>query len=341
MVHHSQRFIEVKIAPFQVSVIIPVYNAAVFVTQAVESALAQPETAEVLVIEDGSPDNGLEICQALANKYDKVRLLQHPNGENRGAGASRNLGMKSAICDYIAFLDADDYYLPGRFTKAKDVITADPTCEGVYDAIGMHIEDKLSWDRWLTSGKSPDHIKTIREPVEPDRLGIELISGKVGYFHLNGFVFKKSLLQKTGMMDEKLLIHQDTNFIIKAALTSKLLPGSMNQPVALWRVHQANRVSAPRTKNDRKQDRMNFLQNTYSWTKKNNQKEAKNLLIKMIFFEVTRINENELQDLSKINRVGKRFGQLSNWVRTHNEMLLEPQFWKSMLLFVFSAGGRI
>jgi glycosyltransferase involved in cell wall biosynthesis len=81
----------------QVSVITPVYNAASFVTQAVESALQQPETAEVLIIEDGSPDNSLEVCQELAKKYEKVKLLRHPNGENRGAGASRNLGMRNAI----------------------------------------------------------------------------------------------------------------------------------------------------------------------------------------------------------------------------------------------------
>ena len=51
---------------FKVSVIIPVYNAAPFVRQAVESALAQPETAEVVLVEDNSPDNSLEICQQLA-----------------------------------------------------------------------------------------------------------------------------------------------------------------------------------------------------------------------------------------------------------------------------------
>ena len=79
----------------QISVIIPVYNAEDFVTLAVESALAQPETGEVILIEDGSPDNSLTICQELEEKYNKVRLLRHPHGRNKGAAASRNLGMKS------------------------------------------------------------------------------------------------------------------------------------------------------------------------------------------------------------------------------------------------------
>ena len=63
-----------------ISVIIPVYNAAKFVEEAVESALAQPETSEVILVEDGSPDNSFEVCRALTEKYPKVTLMQHPGG---------------------------------------------------------------------------------------------------------------------------------------------------------------------------------------------------------------------------------------------------------------------
>ncbi len=74
---------------FEVSVVIPVYNAVPYVRQAVESALAQSQVREVLMVEDGSPDNALEVCRELAAEYPRVVLLRHPNGENRGAGASR------------------------------------------------------------------------------------------------------------------------------------------------------------------------------------------------------------------------------------------------------------
>jgi len=56
--------------PFFVSIIIPVYNAANYVTQAVESTLTQPETAEIILIEDGSSDGSLQVCQDLAQKYE-------------------------------------------------------------------------------------------------------------------------------------------------------------------------------------------------------------------------------------------------------------------------------
>jgi len=146
----------------QISVVTPVYNAAEFVTRAVESALAQPETAEVLLIEDGSPDNALAICQGLAAKYEKVKLLRHPNGENRGAGASRNLGMKNASSDYIGFVDADNFYLPGRFKKAAEVFTSDPDCEGVYETIGNYVEDDAGLIRWVNAKREPDKLTGLK-----------------------------------------------------------------------------------------------------------------------------------------------------------------------------------
>jgi len=324
----------------QISVVIPVYNAEKYVTQAVESALAQPETAEVLVIEDGSPDNSLEICQALAEKYEKVKLLRHPNGENRGAGASRNLGMLHAACDYVAFLDADDYFLPGRFNIAKQVFVDNPGCEGVYEAIGMHVEDEDAWLRWKKSGKPLEKLKTIRENVNPEDLGKVLVIGGKGHFSLNGFTIKKKILNKTGFMEETLKLHQDTNFIIRAALVSKLLPGRLDKPVTMWRVHQHNRVSSPRSKQQIKRERMNFLMKTYTWCRDQSHEEIKNLLTNMMFKDVISIHD-EFLDLSLIRRFWKRFTQLIKWVFTNPSMILEPQLWKEFSRFVISRGRVI
>src|SRR5690348_1774976 len=92
---------------FNVAVVIPVYNAADYIAKAVESALLQPEVSEVVLVEDRSPDNSLQICQELVGQNAKVKLFRHPNGENRGAAASRNLGVRMSSAPYIAFLDAD------------------------------------------------------------------------------------------------------------------------------------------------------------------------------------------------------------------------------------------
>src|ERR1035437_7890425 len=103
----------------QVSVVIPVYNAAKFVRQAVESALLQPELAEIILVEDASTDDSLKECQKIAADHPIVHLYRHGGGKSCGAGATRNLAIRKSSCEYIAFLDADDYYLPSRFVVAK------------------------------------------------------------------------------------------------------------------------------------------------------------------------------------------------------------------------------
>jgi len=263
---------------FKVSVIIPVYNAAAYISQAVESALAQPETAEVLLVEDGSPDNALEICQALASEHDKVRLFRHPNGENRGAGASRNLGMRNAKFDYIAFLDADDYYLPGRFSVASEVFRLDPACEGIYEAVAMRVESDEGMDRWQTAGKSDRKLQTTPPGIPPEEVAEALIKGDKGYFQLNGLVIRKSVLEKSGLMNEGLRLHQDTEFIQRVALTSRLLPGRLDMPVAMWRVHPENRVSAPRSMLKQYKDRMKHWLSLYRWVKQHGSKEQQSLV---------------------------------------------------------------
>ena len=96
----------------KISVIIPVYNAGKYVKSAVESALMQDETKGVILVEDGSPDNSLQVCRELAEKHEAVTLYRHPDHQNHGAGESRNFGIEKAACDYIAFLDADDLWKP-------------------------------------------------------------------------------------------------------------------------------------------------------------------------------------------------------------------------------------
>lgn len=254
---------------FFVSVITPVYNAAEFVTRAVESALAQPETGEVLLIEDGSPDNSLEVCQQLDAKYDNVKLLRHPNGENRGAGASRNLGMKNARFDNIAFVDADNFYLPGRFTRTKEIFESTSDCEGVYETIGNSIENVAGMLRWENSKRIPCKLTGLSRPVEPERLGKTLISGELGSLTLDALVIKKSVLDKSGFMNEALRLHQDTEFIIRVALVAKLLPADLDRPVALRGVHDHNRLSAPRSKQQEYKNKMAYWMSLYHWSKEN------------------------------------------------------------------------
>ena len=93
------------------SVIIPCYRAAKTLPRAVASVLAgAPDALEVLLIDDGSPDETPAVCDALAAQDPRVRSLHRPNG---GAAAARNTGLDAAAGEWVLFVDADDELLPG------------------------------------------------------------------------------------------------------------------------------------------------------------------------------------------------------------------------------------
>lgn len=228
---------------FTVSVVIPFYNARDYVTQAVESALSQPETGEVLLIEDGSPDGGVDVCQALAKKHSKVRLLRHADGKNHGAAVSRNLGIKCSAFPFVAFLDADDYYLPNRFTLSSKLLQKDLSVDGVYNAMGAIFESEK--DLELFQSTSLKEITTVTRIIQPETLFEEMIKleGRAGYFHLNTLTVRKELLLQVGMFNEKLKLLEDTELMFKIAALGSLVPGDLENPVAIRRVHGGNRIT--------------------------------------------------------------------------------------------------
>lgn len=199
--------------------------------------------------------------------YDKVRLLRHPSGKNRGAGSSRNLGMKNAQYDFIAFLDADDYFLPNRFMTTKKVFESDPQCDGVYEAMGIHFEDEKAKEGWMSSSMAGITLTTMTTLLSPEQLFERLVICDRGYFSLNGLTIKKEVLRKVGMMNEGLVLHQDTEFILRLSAVARLLPGQLEEPISVRRVHSSNRVSAPISVHRAYRNQMDFWMSTYRWMK--------------------------------------------------------------------------
>lgn len=225
------------------SVIIPVYNAEKYVTKAVESALQFDEVYEVILVEDQSPDNALEVCKKLSEKYDRVKLYQHPDKGNHGAGASRNLGIENATSDFIAFLDADDFYLPNRFDAEKELFK-NPEVDGVYGAIGVHYWSEKAKEQYFPV--YGDKLTTVykRYPAEDVFPGLIGMRGSFGLFSIDALTIRKSALEKMdALMKTDLKLHQDTDFLIRLAFYTKLYPGILDQAVAVRGVHESNRIS--------------------------------------------------------------------------------------------------
>jgi glycosyltransferase involved in cell wall biosynthesis len=227
----------------KISVIIPVYNAENYISKAVESALQFDEVSEIILVEDKSPDNALLACEKLTEKYERVKLYQHPDKQNHGAGASRNLGIQKATGDFIAFLDADDYFLPNRFDAEKELFQ-DLKVEGVYGAIGVHYySEKAKEQYYKVFG---DRLTTVYKKHNSKEVfpGLLNMKGSFGLFSLDGLTIRKSSMSKVGpFFKTRLRLHQDTEFIFRLSYYLNLYPGILNNAVAIRGVHENNRIT--------------------------------------------------------------------------------------------------
>lgn len=227
-----------------ISVIIPVYNAEKYVSQAVASALQFDEVKEIILVEDQSPDNALKVCKTLEKSDVRVKLYQHADGKNHGAGASRNLGLQKATGDFIAFLDADDYYLPNRFDAEKELFQ-NPEVDGVYGALGVHYYSETARaQNFVLFG---DRLTTVYKNHPPEEVlpGQLNMLGSFGLFSIDALTLrKKSLDEKIQpFFKTHLRLHQDTEFLFRVSFYLKLFPGILHEAVAVRGVHEDNRIT--------------------------------------------------------------------------------------------------
>lgn len=97
----------------QISVIVPVYKVEPYLQKCIDSILAQTfRDIEVILVDDGSPDNCPAICDAAAEKDERVRVIHQKNG---GLSAARNAGLDIARGEWIGFVDSDDYIAPEMY----------------------------------------------------------------------------------------------------------------------------------------------------------------------------------------------------------------------------------
>ena len=146
-----------------VSVITIFLNPGKFLETALDSVFAQTFSDwELLLVDDGSSDGSSETARALSVREPKrVRFLEHPGHENRGMSASRNLGLEHARGELIAYIDADDFWMP---KKLADQVSLFESCPEIHMLYGPAI----LWHSWRGAPGEPDTEQKLG--VEPDRV---------------------------------------------------------------------------------------------------------------------------------------------------------------------------
>lgn len=188
------------------SIIIPLYNKAEYIVDTLNSALLQTySNFEIIIINDGSSDNSLDL----------VKKINHPNitiinQENQGVSVARNNGIKKAKGNYIAFLDADDYWYPNHLSKILESIKKHPEefvfCNN-YEIYYYKNKFKKTSFTFNTKGKSIIKIDNYFESS---------LLNDVAW--TSATCIKKKALTNNRLFDPRLTSGQDTDLWIRLAL---------------------------------------------------------------------------------------------------------------------------
>lgn len=214
-----------RMIPGLVSIIMPVYNAAPYVARAIESALAQKYPHwQLIVVNDGSTDGSVDVLACYRDP--RIQVIHQPNG---GESAARNTALDHVEGEFIAFLDADDEYLPHHLSVTVRYLQVHPECDAVYtdgyycDAQGVRLQ-LLSARR-----RGPFQGRIFEEVVRaPD------VFGPPGCVVLRSNV----VLQHDLRFDTAIVIGPDWDFLIRCADVAQF--GYVDERTYLYRVHQTN-----------------------------------------------------------------------------------------------------
>lgn len=140
----------------KVSFIIPVYNVEKYLPQCVDSILSQTYTDfEVILVDDGSPDNSGKLCDEYAKKDSRVRVIHKLNG---GLSDARNAGLNAAYGDYVIFVDSDDFWVKNDcLQQIMHIVEQNSECGFIGFNCSYYYEDSHSYDKWVAYHENITH----------------------------------------------------------------------------------------------------------------------------------------------------------------------------------------
>ena len=185
----------------RLSVIIPLYNAGNDFKACMESLIAQTWTAlEIIIVNDGSTDNSVDIAKYYAENYPHVRLLHQANA---GASVARNRGMDVATGKYIAFVDADDLVYPHMYETLMTMALEDDLDVAQCNADWSERDTGVTWQSIPT-----DRIRSTGVLTGPDWLRMALSSRRWTHVVWMG-VYRRDVIEKNNIRFIPGLHHQD------------------------------------------------------------------------------------------------------------------------------------
>jgi SAM-dependent methyltransferase len=194
----------------RVSVLMPVYNSAPFLAEAIESVLRQRfEDWELLIVDDGSTDASFEIAESYAMTDPcRMRLFRHPDSANHGLSRTLNFGIAQARSDILAFLDSDDTWLADRLSHDLNVLQRNPSACAV-------LSSSLYWWHDVSRPAQVDRYKSPLDCVWPKRAFFRsaFLRNESSIPCTCALTVRSETLRQIGGFDETLDVAQDMKLI--------------------------------------------------------------------------------------------------------------------------------
>jgi glycosyltransferase involved in cell wall biosynthesis len=201
-------------AAMDISVVIPTYNHARFLAQAIESALNQTyPVREVIVVDDGSTDNTPAVAAAFG---DRIRYIRQ---ENSGPSRARNRGIREARYPWIALLDSDDWWLPEKIRLEREALARDPDATLVYSSVYWVRQDG-SWE--------------LRRALPPHRLWPRLRYHQCVLGSDSVVLVRRDALLEAGGFDETLIACEDWDLWVRLRVRHRFV--CVHEPIAAIRI---------------------------------------------------------------------------------------------------------
>lgn len=187
-----------------VSVVMPLWNVERFLEEAVASVFAQTRADwELLLVDDGSTDRSTALAREAASRDpERVHYLEHPGHENRGASAARNLAIRRASGRYVAFLDADDVWLPRKLERQVAMLDDRPEAALLYGRTQY-------WYSWTGRPEDRDRDKVIGlgcvrpgTVIEPPELLIRMLGHQIPVPCTCSILVRRDALEAIGGFEE-------------------------------------------------------------------------------------------------------------------------------------------
>jgi len=214
-----------------VSIIIPAHNSSAYVAETIRSAVDQDYgRKEIIVVDDGSTDSTLDILRFFEHQ-EQIRVVTQVNA---GAGAARNRGMKNANGTYIAFLDSDDFWVPGKLRLQIEYLEQKPKVSAV----------SSKWRVWHADAGGRFSLPDLG-PVNKRFSTVPEDSGWI-YTKLllecrlltSTLVLRRSVMEQIGGFDEELARGQDYDYWLRLSRVTQI--DKLDQEMVLYRIHGDN-----------------------------------------------------------------------------------------------------